>query len=240
MVHITCGNKAPKIPDAGCNNCDELEQRVDTLEKCCEEVQEKLDHITDGCIPETIIDEDIHYGFDPYDLPPYYELTPLTESDDDVFTFTCTSSTYPEGYTVTLDWTMYADIVLYDIELAEVSITIYRYDGKWYFSSNITDEYHMKIETVCPDYTPLIVNLSGAPNDDGEYVETDKTAGEVISAYLQGRPVIFHYLYGHYNALQIEQEQVVIRYYDIVQPEVAQMVLEAPRIDRKLYYPFLM
>ena len=56
MVHITCGNKTPKIPQSGCSDCEQLEERVEALEQCCEDVHIALDDKAD----ETEITEIMH------------------------------------------------------------------------------------------------------------------------------------------------------------------------------------
>lgn len=40
-------DKAPKIPETGCDDCSQLEERVEALEECCDEVHETLDSKAD-------------------------------------------------------------------------------------------------------------------------------------------------------------------------------------------------
>lgn len=42
-VHISCGNKPLSIPTNGCDDCSALEERVENLEQCCEDVHTELD-----------------------------------------------------------------------------------------------------------------------------------------------------------------------------------------------------
>ena len=46
-VHITCGNKPLTIPTTGCDDCSELEERVEALEQCCDDVHTELDDKAD-------------------------------------------------------------------------------------------------------------------------------------------------------------------------------------------------
>lgn len=43
FVPKICGDNGIYIPDRGCTDCEQLEQRVEVLEECCEEVKEELD-----------------------------------------------------------------------------------------------------------------------------------------------------------------------------------------------------
>ena len=40
---MTCGNKPLSLPTTGCDDCSELEERVEVLEQCCDDVHTELD-----------------------------------------------------------------------------------------------------------------------------------------------------------------------------------------------------
>lgn len=55
-VHISCGNEPLTIPTHGCDDCSALEERVEALEQCCEDVHTELDDKADKDETETAIE----------------------------------------------------------------------------------------------------------------------------------------------------------------------------------------
>lgn len=136
-VHISCGNEPLTIPTHGCDDCSALEERVEALEQCCEDVHTELDDKADKDETETAIEileakvnglaAGWHYVGEVQsseDLPNTFEAGEVYHSIDDHGYYVAVNDR-PNGGGTIADFMFFPDEdTKYDLELGELPVAV--------------------------------------------------------------------------------------------------------------------